>query len=52
MLFDVVVKIGESLNQLQILNGDSDFIVVLYQGDEIYQVDTVKAECLFQVRIR
>ena len=49
MLFNVVVQVSESLNLLQILHGNRDFVGKLYQGDKIYQVNAVKVKRLLQV---
>ena len=51
MLLNVVVKVVEGLDLLQVLYRDGDFVVELHQCDEVYEVNTVEAEGLFQVSI-
>ncbi len=52
MLEDVVVQVVEGLDFLQVLNGDGNLVVELYECDEVYQVDAVQLEGVLQVGIR
>lgn len=51
MLLDVVIQVVEGLNLLQLVNGDGNLVGCLHNGNEVYNTDTIQAECFLEVRI-
>ena len=51
MLLDVIVQVIEGLDLLQLVDGDSNLVGCLHNGNEVYNTYTIQAESLFEARI-